>query len=462
MDSDSKNESVRDIEGLDDEPSESWGDYPLDTVFVRKDSRTVGDVVSRIDKGRYKLDPEFQRDFVWSRLQQSRLIESSLMRIPLPVLYVAEDADGKIIVVDGLQRLTTFYKYMKDEFSLSNIGSDDRESLIKNKKFSELPIHLQERIEDTQLTLYILDSKAPERARLDIFERVNSGVPLTRQQMRNCLYSGEATRWLKTASISKDFLDATGKSLKSKSMRDREVINRFCAFYILNYKTYKGDMEEYLAHALLKMNEMDSTLLDHMFLAFERSMRLSYQIFGKHSFRKSLQKSSNHEPKSILNISLFDALSVVLAKNYSTLSVMNSDKLANRIISLFEYSPFIEAISYSTNNSQQVQCRHSLLEYVMIKFVDKRVSSILFYDILMRAGVGDSFELISIADRINDATSLLGDDFHWFFDDDEESVVIFKIEIKKILSKLRLPDTKVISLQESFLEMASHFSFSEI
>jgi hypothetical protein len=123
------------IEGMDDGPAESWGDYPLDTVLVRKDQRTVGDIVTRINKGRYKLDPEFQRDFVWNPVQQSRLIESSLMRIPLPVLYVAEDTEGKIIVVDGLQRLTTFLNYLNDEFALKGVGSGDPDSVITGKAF---------------------------------------------------------------------------------------------------------------------------------------------------------------------------------------------------------------------------------------------------------------------------------------------------------------------------------------
>ena len=109
------------------------------------------------------------------------------MRIPLPVFYVAEAKDGTIIVVDGLQRLTAFARYLDDEFPLTGLDGDaelrERNSLV-GKRFSDLPLALSERIEDTQLTLYVLDSKAPERARLDIFERVNSGVPLSRQQMR--------------------------------------------------------------------------------------------------------------------------------------------------------------------------------------------------------------------------------------------------------------------------------------
>src|SRR5580692_10163022 len=119
-------------------------------------------------------------------------------------------------------------------------AEEDPPHPLEGKRFSDLELKLQERVEDTQLTLYILDPKAPERAKLDIFERVNSGEILTRQQMRNCLYNGVATRWLKDAARSSEFLHATGRSLDSRTMRDREAINRFCAFSILGWKRYRS------------------------------------------------------------------------------------------------------------------------------------------------------------------------------------------------------------------------------
>jgi hypothetical protein len=96
---------VEDVEGLENAHSDGWGDYPLDAVFVRTETRSVAEVVKRIENKRYILDPDFQRDFVWPILKQSKLIESCVMRIPLPVFYVAEAKDGRIIVVDGLQRI---------------------------------------------------------------------------------------------------------------------------------------------------------------------------------------------------------------------------------------------------------------------------------------------------------------------------------------------------------------------
>jgi len=76
--------TTEEIEGIDTETGDGWGDYPLDAVFVRTEQRTVGEVVARIEKNRYILDPDFQRDFVWPNQKQSKLIESCVMRIPLP------------------------------------------------------------------------------------------------------------------------------------------------------------------------------------------------------------------------------------------------------------------------------------------------------------------------------------------------------------------------------------------
>lgn len=365
-----KNELGQEIEGFDEASVESWADYPLDTVFVRKDQRTVGEIVARIKKGRYKLDPDFQRDYVWHIDQQIRLIESSLMRIPLPVLYVAEDEDGKIIVVDGLQRLNTFLRYIDDEFSLKNIGTDDPNDLVRDKKFSELSIHLQERIEDTQLTLYILDAKAPERARLDIFERVNSGVPLTRQQMRNCLYSGRATKFLKEAAQTEEFLMAVRPSKHmQKSMRDREIINRFCAFYVCPLGEYKGDMDGFLADALVKINQMAEDQIKEMMFNFKKSMVLNLKIFGKNSFRKSILEYFDNR-RTILNISLFDAISVCFALNWQKLEKMDYSFLEQKLIYLLQYGPFDEAISLSTNNAYKVKLRHELIGKVFSTGLD--------------------------------------------------------------------------------------------
>lgn len=271
------------VEGLDEgSPGGGWGEYPLDSVFVCNETRSVVDAIRRIDGQRYILDPDFQRDFVWPEDKQSKLIESCVMRIPLPVFYLAEARDGRIIVVDGLQRLTTIQRYVKGQFRLRGLDSGEnraRPHPLEGNCFKELALNLQERILDTQLITYILDSKAPERARLDIFERVNSGVPLTRQQMRNALYNGVATNWLKDAADSPEFRTATGGSLDRRTMRDREAINRFCAFSLIGWQNYRGgDMDTFLAGGLTRMSEASGKDLATLRQQFDNSMQINRRV----------------------------------------------------------------------------------------------------------------------------------------------------------------------------------------
>ena len=349
------------LEGLQTISSDGWGEYPLDAVFVRSEPRNVKDVVERIKAKRYQLNPEYQRSFLWPVKKQSKLIESSIMRIPLPVFYVAEAEDGKIIVVDGLQRLMTFVRFLNNELKLTGLAGENSEStehILEGKYYKDLPIGLRERVEDTPLTMYILDAKAPERARLDIFERVNSGEPLTRQQMRNAIYSGPGTKWLADAVKVDSFLAATGKSLNEHTMRDREAVNRFCAFRLFGWRAYQsGDLDRFLADCLLTMNSMSAEELDGLCSEFDHSMRLNYDFFGNHAFRKSLSNNEPQSDRSRLNISLFEVCSVAFTKLKS-----NDTEFKKEIFMLLENSDFVDSITYSTNSTKAARTRFQMME----------------------------------------------------------------------------------------------------
>lgn len=366
--SQSDNTVEADVEGIDEVSSTGWGDYPLDAVFVRTETRSVSEVVKRIQSQRYVLDPDFQRDFVWPAPKQSKLIESCVMRIPLPVFYVAEAPDGRIIVVDGLQRLTTFTRFIGNELKLTGLGGDTafRAHALEGKYFRDLPLNLQERVLDTQLTMYILDAKAPERARLDIFERVNSGEPLTRQQMRNALYNGPATLWLQRAAESDAFRSATGKSLNSKTMRDREAINRFCAFKLLGWERYTtGDMDGFLADGLVALSKLTQSDMETLLHSFEQVMALNRKLFKEHAFRKSLNSPHQYTSRSVINISLFEVCSVTMSEGNWVEMETSHIALHDAIVVLLQEEEFVRSITYSTNSTAAVHRRFSLMEHML-------------------------------------------------------------------------------------------------
>lgn len=337
-----------DIEGLEEDQVASWGDYPLDAMMIRNENRTVYDVLRRIDAGRFIMDPEFQRDFIWPEQKQSKLIESVVMRIPLPVFYLAEDAEGRMIVVDGLQRLSTFHRFVNNKHRLQ---LPDRPEL-HGKRFHDLTNQLQNRIEDCNLTLYIIDSNAPDQAKLDIFDRVNSGETLVRQQMRNCLYMGPATRFLKAEAQTAIFRRATGRSLRPTKMRDREFVNRFCAFQVLDLDEYR-DMDEFLARSLRKLNR-DADSLPALAEQFRTTLANNFELFGKHAFRKH---APDDEYRSVLNASLWDVMSTGLS-HYSPQHVEErADTLRDAFYRLLDDYDFQYSITYATNSVKQVRCR---------------------------------------------------------------------------------------------------------
>lgn len=347
---------ARDVDGLDQEELIPPGDYPIDSLMIRTDRRTVFEVCRRIEQEVYILDPEFQRDFIWDERKQSRLIESAMMRIPLPVFYLAETQDGKIVVVDGLQRLSTFRRFLKDELRLKRLTYADK---MNGRRFSDLPPNLAHRVEDTSLTLYLIDSRAPDQAKLDIFERVNSGEPLTTQQMRNCLYLGAATRWLARMAKTREFLEATAGGLSSRTMRDRECINRFLAFSDAGLGTYTGNMDNFLRDVLVKHRNANDEFWAAQTAAFLESMRINRDIFGANAFRKV--KSGEKTGRSVINVALFDVFSVLFAAPKARALLPRAQALRDGLNRLLENSEFFDSITMSTNSVRKVVSRFELV-----------------------------------------------------------------------------------------------------
>jgi hypothetical protein len=351
------------VEGLGGDEGASWGDYPIDTVLIRNENRTVHDVIRRIEKGTFVMDPEFQRDFIWPDDKQSKLIESVMMRIPLPVFYLAEDEKGRMVVVDGLQRLSTFRRFVNGELRLKL--PDQAE--LNDKRFEDLSPKLQNRVEDCNLILYVIDAKVPERARLDIFERVNGGIPLTRQQMRNCLFMGPATEFLKIEAKTPLFLEATGGSLNVPTMRDREFVNRFCAFHLIPIVEYRGDMDDFLARGLKTMNGLLPHKLDKLSAEFRTSLHNNQSVFGEHAFRK-------HTPlktaRSVLNASLWDVMSTGLSGYPEQLVEARADRIRLAFYGLMENDEFIKAVTYSVNDMRRVKDRFRIAQNLFREVLD--------------------------------------------------------------------------------------------
>ncbi len=344
------NSEIQEPEGIGFDEDSSFGEHLLDTMLIRNENRTIFDVLRRISQGDFIMDPDFQRDFIWPADKQSKLIESVLMRIPLPVFYVAENDDGRMVIVDGLQRLSTFRNFVDGGLALRLPDLPE----LNGSQFEDLPAKLRNRVEDCNLTLYVIDSKAPERARLDIFERVNGGTPLTRQQMRNCLYMGPATHFLKTEATTNLFLQATGRSLNVPQMRDREFVNRFCGFQLLPLDSYRGEMDDFLADALRLMNKLGDTMLSKLSAELQTGLSNNLLVFEEHAFRKHFEGQTR---RSVINASLWDVMSTGLSRFPREVVEDRVDDLRDAFYELMKDDQFIASITYGTNDTKRVSHR---------------------------------------------------------------------------------------------------------
>lgn len=320
--------SVTDL--LEGEQADSYGDtdsvYPNAEVRVEKAQYSTMHLKRLVmDRKELVIDPDFQRNDVWKPKQAAELVESILMGIPIPTIYLFEMKNGTKQVVDGRQRITAILDFLNDKFSLKDLRILPQ---CNGKKFSDLDAKMQGIFEDYQLFFYIIQPPTPERVKYDIFDRVNrGGTRLNNQEMRNALYRGRSTMMLKELASSSQFLHATGKGISSKLMKDQYVILRSIAFYLLKKKRdtvikengesidYKSDIDDFLAKTMIFLNEKASVeLLNECKNAFYTAMTNCYDVLGSNAFRFD-SDTGNRRP---VNMPLFEVLMYVFSDNQFT------------------------------------------------------------------------------------------------------------------------------------------------
>lgn len=304
-------------------------DPQLITVAPAKFSlkEIVGMIDGEDDDPVLDLAPDFQRDYVWDNTRKSRLIESILLNIPLPVFYLARDKDGKMQVVDGVQRLTTIYKYFKNDFKLSHLEYLKKECdgrYFKNEDVSEeknLRPKLVRALRQYQIDCNIIEPSTPENVKLDIFKRLNTGgKELNKQEVRHAFMRKEVRDFVKELVTSREFLDATDSSVNDKRMMAQELILRYIGFfclYINNFLKleYSTKMDDFIDDVAVGLNCCKNIPYEQIRKCFFDAMKNSHLMFGKRAFRK-IDLDENGialDKKNPINKSLFVTFSIQLS-----------------------------------------------------------------------------------------------------------------------------------------------------
>ncbi|MDM8524735.1 DUF262 domain-containing protein [Desulfococcaceae bacterium HSG8] len=371
------NDSYEFDQGIDEEDTLSKDEsieQPYDPSRIKVDPRpmTVLQVMRKINFEEINLQPGFQRNIVWDEIRQSRLIESILIRIPLPAFYLDARDEDEWLVVDGLQRLTTLDRFInKKELRLNNLEFLGNQ--LDRKNFDELPRGFQRVIEEAYLHLYVIMPDTPPEVKFSIFYRINTGgMVLSAQEIRHCLFQGEATRLLKELAESEEFLEATNRSINTKRMDDRECVLRYCAFHLVYeglIEYQKPDLNQFLSDVMTKINEMDQSDISNLKSCFLESMRISKEVFGEYAFRKMFVRNARRSPP--INKALFEVWSVSLEQFDKNELSNNKEAIIEGFISAMNHDgDYVASITQGTGAVKKVVKRFT----TTMKIIEKALS----------------------------------------------------------------------------------------
>jgi len=329
---------------------------------------TIDLLIKRLKADPIEIDlaPAFQRKSdLWDNQKQSQLIESLLIKFPLPAFYFDGSDNNKWLVIDGLQRLSSLRNFV----ILKNLKLIGLEFLNKLEGFGfdDLPRNLQRQIEEAQITAYIINPGTPEEVKFNIFKRINTeGLILNSQEIRHVLNQGIPATFVTELAELIAFKEATDYAINSNRMLDREFVTRFIAFYLYPYSDYVPDLDTFMNRAMSDIKNLNVQQRDKIKTDFTNSMKLAKKVFGNWAFRKSDKYPDRRKP---INKALFEVWSVLFAKLDDT----NRAKLEHRKQILFkkwvnlnkDNSVFFDSITTSTGNGSCVIERFSKIDKII-------------------------------------------------------------------------------------------------
>ena len=332
----------------------SYGaDYPVDSLIKRLQSDDI--IVPTFDWVS-KEDTEvvgFQREYVWPKPKADKFIESLLLGLPVPGIFLIKEKTGRFLVLDGHQRLYTLRAYYEGvikgkEYRLGNV--QDR---FKNKRFKDLKLEDRRRIDDSIIHATVVRQDEPTEDQSSIyiiFERLNTGgVNLQPQEIRVALYHGNLVKVLKSLNEENTWRNMYGK--KSSRLKDMEMILRFFAFYY-HSDHYRTPMKDFLNRYMASNRHLERQTEAELRDIFCKTTKVLDSVLGQRAFR----------PKRAVNAAVVDSLMTGVAKRMSQGEIRDSSKLRYQYKSLLSNKEYISATETGTSQEANVETRMRLAQ----------------------------------------------------------------------------------------------------
>ena len=323
--------------------------------------KSVRDLISMIDRGDIIMDPDYQRNYVWDNKRASLLVESILMNVPIPVIYVSENEDSSWSIIDGLQRLYSLQRFYSNELKLSGLEVLQE---LKSFTYHKLSDKARRILDNGILRIILIFKESHPEIKYDIFMRLNRGaVKLNEQELRNCLYRGKLNDGIKAMRNNSQLLDILGIEQPHYRMRDAELVLRYLAF-LTNWdyenkklNNYKGRLKTFLNEFMLNNNNISEDNLEEFKNNFAINIDKVYSVFGKNAFRRI---DKNGEYESSLNRAIMDFIMISFNKHKKEEILSKKDGILNLLKDLpQEDAAFEKSISDTTSNTNRIEYRIS-------------------------------------------------------------------------------------------------------
>ncbi len=344
-------------------------------LHTSRQDKAIVDLFRMIQEKEICLSPDFQRRYVWTKGAASKFIESLLINIPIPTIFVSTTKDGTWDVVDGQQRLTAIAQFLNNDLKLSGL-----ETLPELNKlyYKDLEEKTQKILNNRTLSLVIIDDDSSEDIKFDIFMRINQGsVKLNEQELRNCLYRGPFMNLIKELGKHQDFMNVLDtKQAFVRRFQHLEIIERFFLMheliepetFLLKEGSYGGRTMKSINHFLKERQFLDQDGLSVYASLFEQAMHKVYLVFGKNAFSQYVDDKYSYKINKAaaeMQLTLLSFLQEEQVEKYKVQIKQSFEKL------MCEDKQFEQSLVRATNNTKVVNYRYNTWGKILKEMIEQ-------------------------------------------------------------------------------------------
>ena len=314
-------------------------------IFTTSD-RSLTEFERWYKEGSLILDTDWQREYVWTPKRASRLIESFVIGLPVPVIYLAVNNDNEYEVIDGLQRLTSVFNFLNNGYKLTGL---EIKKDLNGYQFKDLHKPLQNKLRNSTLRTIELTQTPQKDLVFLMFERLNTGgVALNEMEIRNCLYRGKLIDLIKELAKFKEFKNCVTQKNIHKRMKDRTLVLRFLGFYQMTYSKARKGLKAFFNEFCETYRNPSEVKLKEFSDKFNHAMKAAYSVFGDRGFRlKPTSRTTNASVFQVICVSFTDYDLGALTRS--------ADSIVEAYLDLIATDPrWVECVSTSTGSYDRI------------------------------------------------------------------------------------------------------------